>query len=238
MLKINNLSLTKRKKILRDISLTIPRGKVTLLLGKSGSGKTTLLRCIAQLETAYEGDIFHDGQNVQTIANRSRVLGFVSQNYALFPHLNALDNCAQPLSLILGRKAAYLEAEKMLSSLDMDRTFSSFPHELSGGQQQRVALARSLILNPSFLLLDEPTSSLDPENTKLLIGVIQRLKNEGKGLVISSQDMGFAEKIFDRAFFIEDGSLAESYETADSLPTEGKLYDFLRGPTIEAIKIR
>lgn len=228
MLKINNLSVIKRKKILRNVSLTIPSGRISLLLGKSGSGKTTLLRCIAQLEKDYEGEIVYGGKNLNSIANRSELLGFVPQNYALFPHLNVLDNCAQPISLRIGKKAAYLEAGKMLRDLDMDGHLSSFPHELSGGQQQRAALARSLMLNPSFLLLDEPTSSLDPENTQLLIGLIQRLKREGKGLIISTQDMSFAEKILDRAFFIENGSLIEDYEGGDPLSPKSKLYEFLK----------
>ncbi|HSX10330.1 MAG TPA: ATP-binding cassette domain-containing protein, partial [Chlamydiales bacterium] len=217
--------------LLQDISLSIPLGRITVLLGKSGSGKTTLLRSIAQLESEYSGEISYCGQNIGDIPSKERckILGFVPQNYALFPNLNVLDNCAQSLSFNVGKRFAKEKAEKMLSALGMDRYFYAFPHELSGGQQQRVALARSLILNPSFILLDEPTSSLDPENAELLFGVIQQLKNEGKGLIISSQDMAFAAKILDRAFFIENGSLVESYDSADSLPfsTEGKLHEFL-----------
>src|SRR5579872_5266790 len=137
MLKVKNLSVVKRKGfLLKDISLSAPGARITVLLGKSGSGKTTLLRCIAQLEKEYSGEISNGGQNI----------GFVPQNYALFPHLNALDNCAQPRSLKVGKRWAREEAEKMLGAFGMDGFAKSYPHELSGGQQQRVALARSLML--------------------------------------------------------------------------------------------
>lgn len=234
MLSINNLSVIKQKgkrtvSLLQDISLTIPKGRITLLLGKSGSGKTTLLRCLAHLEDAYSGEIFCLGQDVKRISSKKRcgILGFVPQHYALFPNLNALDNCAQPLSFKVGKRKAKEEAEKMLRALGMDKYLYSFPHELSGGQQQRVALARSLVLNPTFLILDEPTSSLDPENTELLIKIIRQLRDEGKGIIISSQDMPFSAQILDRALFLESGTIVERYEGSFPLPEESKLFEFL-----------
>lgn len=230
MLKVHNLSVAKRRKILlQDVSLTAPQGRITLLLGKSGSGKTTLLRCIAQLERDYSGEISCFGQDIGPISSKERcqIVGFVPQNYPLFPHLNALDNCAQPLSLSVGKRLAKREAERHLSAFGMDAYWNAYPHELSGGQQQRVALARSLLLAPSLILLDEPTSSLDPENADLLVEVIHRLKSEGKGVMISSQDMAFAAKILDRAYFLENGAILESYDCADSLPLPSKLEEFI-----------
>jgi polar amino acid transport system ATP-binding protein len=219
MLEVKNLSVVKRKgeKILKSVSVTIPLGRITLLLGKSGSGKTTLLRCMAQLERDYSGEIWNGGQNI----------GFVPQNYALFPHLSALENCVQPRSLRVGKQQAREEAEKMLGEFGMGAYGNAYPHELSGGQQQRVAIARSLMLEPSLLLLDEPTSSLDPANTDLLIGVIQRLKGEGKGLVISSQDMGFAAKILDRTYFLEDGLIVETYDSGKDFVVPDKVCSFI-----------
>ena len=217
MLEVKNLSVVKRKKILNDISLSAPPGRVTLLLGKSGSGKTTLLRCLAQLEKKYSGEIHYGGQSI----------GFVPQSYALFPHMNVLDNCAQPLSLTVGKQPAREAAVKMLGVFEMEGYATAYPHELSGGQQQRVAIARSLMLGPSMILLDEPTSSLDPKNTDLLIGVIHRLKSEGKGLVISSQDMGFAAKVIDRAYFLENGLIEEAYDSNETSSFPNKINAFL-----------
>ena len=234
MLTINRLSLCKQKKpILKEISLEIPANRITLLLGKSGSGKTSLLRCLAQLETAYEGDISCGGKKLRELSSKERcqLLGFVPQSYALFPHRNVLDNCAHALRVVFGesKAAAYEKAEEVLRWLEMDLFLQRYPHELSGGQQQRVAIARALVLNPLFLLFDEPTSALDPENTERLIEILQRLRSAGRGLVISSQDMTFAKRILDRAYFLEQGALVENYCQAetDAVAEESKLYQFL-----------
>jgi polar amino acid transport system ATP-binding protein len=212
MLVIKNLSLTKKSQILQEISFEIPKGSITLLLGKSGAGKTSVLRCIAQLERHYEGEILYQDQDLKRLGpqDRCKIVGFVPQSFALFPHMTVLDNCAQPLRLLGEDKtAAYEKAQEVLASLDMEKKALARPHELSGGQQQRAALARALLLKPSFLLFDEPTSALDPENTDLFIEIIRKLKMEGKGILISTQDMAFAKKILERALFLENGVLIE-----------------------------
>lgn len=213
MLKVKKLTLAKKKKqILSGIEFEIPRSAVTLLLGKSGSGKTSLLRCLAQLESRYVGEIDYAGASVKELApkERCRLIGFVSQSYALFPHMTALDNCTQPLTLLgYSKKEAQEKAKAHFAFLGIEGLAGSYPHELSGGQQQRVAIARALGLDPLFLLLDEPTSALDPENTERLIEILKRLQQSGKGIVIASQDMSFASKIFDRAILIEEGSVVE-----------------------------
>lgn len=226
MLNIKKLSLSKsRGKVLQDISFEIPSKRTTLLLGKSGSGKTSLLRCIAQLEK-YEGNVLYHDQKLSDLPSkeRCRVIGFVPQSFALFPHMTILDNCSQPLRLIgESKEAAYQKALQTLDSLDMGTFADRRPHELSGGQQQRAAIARALVLNPSFLLFDEPTSALDPENTDLFINILARL--EGKGIIIATQDIAFAVKILDRAFFLENGLLLEHYDKTQ--PLSCKLQQFL-----------
>jgi ABC-type polar amino acid transport system ATPase subunit len=223
MLKVNKLSLSK---ILREISLELPENRVTLLLGKSGSGKTSLLRCIAQLEKEYSGEILYQGQKLSAMSpqQRCRVLGFVPQSFALFPHMTIMDNCAWSLRLQgESKESVYQTVQKTLDSLDMGKFASRRPHELSGGQQQRAAIARALVLNPPFLLFDEPTSALDPENTDLFIEILRECKE--KGIVIASQDMAFASKVLDRAFFLENGCLIEHYDGAG--PLSLKLGQFL-----------
>jgi ABC-type polar amino acid transport system ATPase subunit len=226
MLNVKQLSLKKsRGKVLQEISFEIPSKRISLLLGKSGSGKTSLLRCIAQLEK-YEGDVLYRDQKLSDLPpkERCRVIGFVPQSFALFPHMTILDNCAQPLRLIgESKEMADQKALQTLDSLDMGTFADRKPHELSGGQQQRAAIARALVLNPSFLLFDEPTSALDPENTELLIQILARL--EGKGIIIATQDMAFAAKILDRAFFLENGLLLEHYDKTQ--PLSSKLQQFL-----------
>ncbi len=235
MLKVKNISLLKKNEsktliILNDISIELPRNGITLLLGKSGSGKTSLLRCIAQLEKGYTGTIVCDDEDISKYPApmRSQKLGFVSQSYALFPHMDVIKNCAHPLLITHNKKVAYDIAESILNTLDMGKYKRSKPHELSGGQQQRVAIARALSLDPNYLLFDEPTSALDPENTKLLIDIIRKLRAAGKGVIIASQDMEFSRRILENAYFLENGELVEKYTSRDETPNkETKISDFL-----------
>jgi ABC-type polar amino acid transport system ATPase subunit len=225
MLKVKKLSLGN---ILREISLEIPEKRITLLLGKSGSGKTTLLRCIAHLEKNYTGEILYQEQTLSSMSSqeRCRVLGFVPQSFALFPHMTILDNCAQSVRLQGDSKeSADEKVLKMLNSLDMGKFANRKPHELSGGQQQRAAIARAVVLDPAYLLFDEPTSALDPENTELFIEILREFK--GKGILIASQDMSFAAKVLDRAFFMENGVLIEQYNGLEPLSLESRLGRFL-----------
>jgi ABC-type polar amino acid transport system ATPase subunit len=228
MLKVKNLSLVKsRGNVLQDISLEIPEKRISLLLGKSGSGKTSILRCIAQLENPYIGEIVINEQPVKAMNSRERsqAIGFVPQFFALFPHLRIRDNCLQPLRLTgLSKEAAEKKVDATLESLNIGNLADRKPHELSGGQQQRAVIARALVLDPSFLLFDEPTSALDPENTELFIGILRQLRS--KGIIIASQDMAFAAKVLDRAFFMENGELLERYD-GGLLPLESKLGQFL-----------
>ena len=240
MLSIQHVSLQKnrdRKKIsiLKEISLELPTNRVSLFLGKSGSGKTSLLRSIAQLERQYTGKICYNGKDLSALSAKElcQIIGFVPQSFALFPHMNVLENCLHPLSKNSSKqgKILYEEVERTLASLGMEGFLLSKPHELSGGQQQRVAIARALLLQPSFLLFDEPTSALDPENTKLFVSIVQRLAKEGKGIVISTQDMAFAEMVLDNVFFLEEGAAIESYDKQGKKKktVSAKLEQFLPG---------
>ncbi|MBS0620523.1 MAG: amino acid ABC transporter ATP-binding protein [Verrucomicrobia bacterium] len=213
MLKVKNLSLCKSRPILQNLSLDLPKGRVTLLLGKSGSGKTSLLRCLAQLETAYQGEISYEGKSLRELApkERAQLIGFIPQSFPLFLHQNVLDNCAAALRVVFGvpKQEAYARVGEVLCELDIDKLALSLPHELSGGQQQRASIARALVLNPQFLLFDEPTSALDPENTERFVKVIRALVAGGTGVVISSQDMRLASQLLDLAYFLEEGILTD-----------------------------
>ncbi|MFI5343032.1 MAG: ATP-binding cassette domain-containing protein [Chlamydiales bacterium] len=212
MLTVKNLSLYKRrreKQLLQGISLEFASGAITLLLGKSGAGKSSLLRCLAQLEPVYEGEILFQGQSLKKLpaARRAGCLSYIAQSYALFPHLTALNNCSQPLQVVQGKnlQEARQQAMEVLASLGMEDYASSYPCELSGGQQQRIAIARALTLNPAILLLDEPSSALDPQNSRQLANILLSLSAEGKTIVISTQDISFASQLSGRTYLLENG---------------------------------
>lgn len=213
MISIRDLFVDKR---LNSISCDIPAGRITTFIGKSGAGKTTILRCIAGLED-YQGQIIlPSGQNMKNLGPKDRAasIGFVFQNFNLFPHLTVLENCMQPLQVVLGlsQELAKEKAKETLELFGMGSYQNSYPTQLSGGQQQRVAIARALVLGPKILLLDEPTSALDPQNTMLLVNLLQRLNKQGITIVVSSQDMGFVRAIQDCMYLVEDGCILQDFD--------------------------
>lgn len=153
-----------KQQVLADCSLSIPRATVLTLLGPSGCGKTTLLRSIAGFVEPDAGSILIDDKDISRLAPNQRQVGYVFQNYALFPHLSVADNVAyglrvrrRPADEIVRRLAQALDL------VDLGALGARFPAQLSGGQQQRVAIARALVLEPSVLLLDEPFNALDAQ---------------------------------------------------------------------------
>ncbi|MBY0610938.1 MAG: ABC transporter ATP-binding protein [Beijerinckiaceae bacterium] len=154
--------------ILKDVSLELNRGEITALLGPSGSGKTTLLRSVAGLEQPYDGRILvggkpvFDGAKSLNVPTEARGLGFVFQSYALWPNRTVEANVAYALKLRgVAASEQATRVAKTLDSLGLGKLGHRYPHELSGGQQQRVAIARSLVYQPTVVLLDEPLSNLD-----------------------------------------------------------------------------
>lgn len=166
--------------ILEDINLRLPRGTKLSVLGPSGSGKTTLLRIIAGLEIPDSGTIFFDGRSMNDCPPHKRNFGMMFQEFALFPHLNVLDNIAYGLKM-KGMKPADIQArvKEMLLMTGLQGFEKRHVDELSGGERQRVALARTLAPQPRLLMLDEPLSSLDRVLRKRLMleltGILSRL---------------------------------------------------------------
>src|SRR5579885_91169 len=168
-LTVKNLGLRLGdNEILRDVSMSVPRGKVVALLGPSGSGKTTLLRAVAGLETPHAGSIkigeraLYDAASGANLPAEKRGLGLVFQSYALWPHRSVFDNVAYGLKLRgISSDERKRRVEAALSQIGLSHLAARYPHQLSGGQQQRVALARALVYEPPVILLDEPLSNLD-----------------------------------------------------------------------------
>jgi putative spermidine/putrescine transport system ATP-binding protein len=195
-----------------NVSLRIPRASYCCLLGPSGCGKTTTLRMIAGHEAITDGDILIGGQNVSDLPPVARGTAMMFQSYALFPHLNCLDNVAFSLKMRgVGKAERHGRAREFLKLVHMSDFALRLPAQLSGGQQQRVALARALITHPKVLLLDEPLSALDPF---LRIKVREELKRLQRELEITfihvthSQDEAMA--MADLMVVMEDGVIRQS----------------------------
>jgi iron(III) transport system ATP-binding protein len=214
-------------KAVDDVSLSIEAGQVLVLLGKSGSGKSTLLRILAGLEGLDHGEIYAAGEQVASVKHTTppeeRGLGMVFQDYALFPHLSALDNVAFGLSK-RGKVAARDAARVWLDKVGLGDRATFFPHQLSGGEQQRVALARALAPAPRAVLMDEPFSGLDPHlRADLQRTTLSALREAGVAALIVSHDteeaLGIADMvaIMDRGKIIQSGSPTHVYEAPVSL---------------------
>jgi ABC-type polar amino acid transport system ATPase subunit len=197
---------------LKSVSCSLIPGRITTFIGKSGAGKTTLLKSLIGLIPVKKGSITVNGKQINTLSfqQKSETIGYVFQEFNLFPHLSALHNCIDPLIVHgIPYDQAKQRAYALLQQLEMHYFIDKYPSELSGGQQQRVAIARALCLEPRVLLLDEPTASLDPLNTDLLVTILKNLAAQGLIIGLSSQDMNFVRKIFDRVYYMQSGEIAE-----------------------------
>ncbi|MBY4591987.1 MULTISPECIES: amino acid ABC transporter ATP-binding protein [Rhizobium] len=208
--------------ILKDITIRIPEGSVTALVGPSGGGKSTLLRCINLLEIPTSGAIrlgvetlsFAPGKRTswQAIQKIRRQTGMVFQNFQLFPHQTAIENVMEGLVTVLKwpREKARERAMELLTKVGMTHKADAWPSTLSGGQQQRVAIARALAPSPRVLLCDEPTSALDPELSAEVVDVLGQLAREGTTMVMATHDLRLASKIANDVVFLEAGSVVET----------------------------
>jgi polar amino acid transport system ATP-binding protein len=200
---------------LRNVTLSVNRREVVLVIGPSGSGKSTLLRCINRLEDLSGGSIWIDSICVSDPATDIRKVreevGMVFQSFNLFPHLSALDNIALAPVVVkrMPREEARKKARALLKRVDLEDKEHSYPNQLSGGQQQRVAIARALAMDPHLMLFDEPTSALDPEMIKEVLDVMLALAREGMTMFVVSHEMGFAKAAAKRVIFMDEGEIVE-----------------------------
>ncbi|HHY46510.1 MAG TPA: amino acid ABC transporter ATP-binding protein [Firmicutes bacterium] len=211
--------------VIRDVSFSVRKGEVVVLIGPSGSGKSTLLRCINRLEKADSGVIYIDGIPLgmrkkgdrwvpasEAAINKLRSeIGMVFQRFNLFPHLTALQNVTE--ALITVKKMAPASARsigmELLARVGLSDKVSSYPCQLSGGQQQRVAIARALAMKPKIMLFDEPTSALDPELVGEVLAVMKDLAESGMTMLVVTHEMGFAREVADRVMFMDSGQILE-----------------------------
>jgi polar amino acid transport system ATP-binding protein len=218
--------------VLKDISFTLEKGEVVVVVGPSGCGKSTFLRCLNMLEPIDSGTIqFKDriiDRGKRDVYEIRQKIGMVFQSYDLFPHKTILGNIIlAPLKVQKRDKnEVTAEAEQLLARVGLLDKKDSYPRQLSGGQKQRVAIVRALIMHPEILLLDEITAALDPEMVREVLQVVLELAKDGMTMVIVTHEMEFAKAVADRVLFMDQGVVVE-----ESLPDE-----FFTSPRTERAK--
>jgi len=230
--------------VLDDVSFSVAKGEVLVVIGASGSGKSTLLRCINFLEEFEGGEILIEGSPVGYAPGEGRVrlpeahiaelrthVGMVFQSFNLFPHLTVLENVTMgPVHVKQEPKPEAEErARQLLQKVGLADKVNAYPARLSGGQQQRVGIARALAMRPKVMLFDEVTSALDPELVEEVLSVVRQLAADGMTMVIVTHEMAFARDIADRVLFFDKGRIAEAGTANEVLdnPKTDRLRSFL-----------
>lgn len=211
LIKINNLNKEFGKvKALNNINLSVYEGEWLAIMGPSGSGKSTLLNILSLMDTPSSGEYILDNENLeqmdeeQKITLRREKIGLVFQQFHLIPYLNALENVM--LSQYYHSSVDEEDAKMVLEKVGLSHRLTHLPSQLSGGEQQRVCIARALINNPELLLADEPTGNLDEANEQIVLQALQKLKNEGKTIVLITHNPDLA-KFADRTLILQHGVL-------------------------------
>ncbi|CAK7028771.1 molybdenum ABC transporter ATP-binding protein [Tissierella sp. P1] len=215
MLEIKNIQLRLGRFALNNIDLKINLGEYFVILGPSGSGKTVLLETIAGLYRPDSGNILYNKNDITLLPPEKRDIGFVYQDYELFPHMTVEDNIIFGLKIRGMNKKIILEKlYKLVSMLKIEHLLKRYPNKLSGGEKQRVALARAIIISPKILLLDEPLSALDIMIKPTLQQEIKNIHKEFKSTIIHvTHDIEEAIFLADRIGIMSDGNLLKVLES-------------------------
>lgn len=221
--------------VLNGINEFIEKGEKVVIVGPSGSGKSTFLRCLNLLEKPTDGEIWFEGQQINSkecdINKLRQKMGMVFQHFNLFPHLTVLQNITlAPLKLKLQTKEQAEEnALRLLNIIGLADKANEYPQMLSGGQKQRIAIVRALAMNPDVMLFDEPTSALDPEMVGEVLELMKKLAEDGMTMVVVTHEMGFAREVATRVLFMDEGQIKEQAPPKDFFenPKNPRLKDFL-----------
>lgn len=200
--------------VLKGVHLEVKNGEIVAILGRSGAGKTTLLQIIGTLDQPDKGQVLIDGQDVfqlsekELSAFRNRHIGFIFQQHQLLPEFTALENVMMPgLIARINEKEVERKAVDLLTQLGLKERLYHKPSQLSGGEQQRVAAARAMLLQPSVILADEPSGSLDEQNKKELHALLLEMREKyGQTIILVTHDQELA-RICDRQLVIQDGKI-------------------------------
>ena len=222
-------------KVLEGLDITINKGDKMVLVGPSGCGKSTFLRCLNQLEVPDGGEVWFDGQLVNSpktdINAVRRRMGMVFQHFNLFPHLTVKQNItlAPVMQKLKTQPQADEQAMQLLERIGLADKAEAYPSTLSGGQKQRIAIVRALAMDPEVLLFDEPTSALDPEMVGEVLQLMKELAASGMTMVVVTHEMGFAREVANRVVFINEGRVQEDEPPQEFFtnPKNPRLKDFL-----------
>lgn len=239
MLEVRGLKKTfGEHTVLDGVDLQVFQGEVVAIIGPSGTGKSTLLHCINLLEMPEEGSI-RLGKVEVSAPNISRQQQYqlrgqssmVFQQYSLFSNKTALENIMAPLLLVqkMDKPQAEKKAQDVLRMVGLADKANEYPSRLSGGQQQRIGIGRAMVTGPKLVLLDEPTSSLDPELVGGVLEVIRKLAARHMTMLLTTHEMGFARSVADRVIFLADGKVQEQGTPQQIFdhPQSGRLKSFL-----------
>jgi len=231
--------------VLKNINLTVEKGRTIVILGASGSGKSTMLRCLNFMEIPTLGQISLQGELVGTGTPENMIyadsalsklrarVGMVFQHFNLFPHMTVKQNVMEGPRTVLkcDKDECARRADKYLDKVGLGWKSDAFPAQLSGGQQQRVAIARALAMEPEVMLFDEATSALDPELVGEVLETIKDLADEGMTMLIVTHELGFAYTVGDEILFLSEGKILEQGTPEEVLinPKEQATKNFLRG---------
>ena len=208
---------------LKGIDISVKKGEIIVILGPSGSGKSTYIRTLNRLQPHSGGTVVIDGITVDddtTVADMKYIraeIGFVFQQFNLFPHLTIMENITLAPMKVKGmpKREAEDKAMGLLEKVGIPEQAYKYPSGLSGGQQQRVAIARALAMDPKIMLFDEPTSALDPEMIKEVLDVMIELAKEDVTMIVVTHEMGFAMAVADRVILFDEGELVEQNTPAE-----------------------
>jgi len=215
MLAVRNIHKKFGKRtVLDDVSLRVNKGAIAVLMGPSGVGKSTLLRIISGLEIADTGDM---KLNNHQMISSAKTVGMLFQHFNLFENMTVLENLVFPLikGLKLSKQDATKRAMEYIDKYALNEVAHQYPHNLSGGQKQRVALARTVLMKPAIICLDEPTSSLDPLLTTYVAEMLHELAREGFTIIVSSHDINFIQKLDADLYLMDKGTIGEHAKASE-----------------------
>lgn len=231
LIEIDNFSMKIGSFKLKNINLQVYENEVFAILGKTGSGKTILLESIAGFYKGSEGNIKINKENVIDIPVQNRKIGFVYQDFGLFPHMDVFENIAYSLKIKkIDKKIIIKNVNEISEILSIKNILNQYPGTISGGEKQRTALARSLVLKPKILLMDEPFSALDPTTKEKMYSEIIKIKKIfGCTIIFVTHDFNEAKRIADRIGIILDGELKFIRKSDDlfKIYNDKKINDFL-----------
>ena len=232
MIEIKNLTKSYDKKcILKNINLKINDNEQVSIIGKSGCGKSTLLRCIARLEKIDKGQILIDNENVNNIKEFYNKVGMVFQSFNLFENMTVLENLIiAPVKLKIQTKDDAIKLAKgYLKEINLENKINEYPKNLSGGEKQRVAIIRALMEKPKILLLDEPTSSLDPQMKKEVLELISKLKDYNMTIIVVSHELNFVKDFSSRIIFVDNKTILSDNTVEGTFNSENEtIKNFLK----------